>query len=59
MPDHAMPTTPDRLEKIDDPEARDQLAALIEYTNEFEVPYIQLADRRHGIGGRCDRDGAG
>jgi 3-isopropylmalate/(R)-2-methylmalate dehydratase large subunit len=49
MPDHAMPTTPDRLEKIDDPEARDQLAALIEYTNEFEVPYIQLADRRQGI----------
>ena len=49
MPDHAMPTTPDRLKKIDDPEARAQLAALIEYTNEFEVPYIELADRRQGI----------
>lgn len=49
MPDHAMPTTPDRLEKIDDPEARDQLAALIENTNEFRVPYIQLADQRQGI----------
>ncbi|MEQ8734376.1 MAG: 3-isopropylmalate dehydratase large subunit [Rhodospirillaceae bacterium] len=49
MPDHAMPTTPDRLQKIDDPEARAQLAALIEYTNEFEVPYIQLADQRQGI----------
>ena len=49
MPDHAVPTTPDRLEKIDDPEARGQLAALIEYTNEFEVPYIELADRRQGI----------
>ncbi|MDG2244311.1 MAG: 3-isopropylmalate dehydratase large subunit [Rhodospirillaceae bacterium] len=49
MPDHAMPTTPDRLHKIDDPEARAQLAALIEYTNEFEVPYIELADRRQGI----------
>ena len=49
MPDHAMPTTPDRLEKIDDPEARDQLAALIEDTQEFEVPYIELADRRQGI----------
>lgn len=49
MPDHAMPTTPDRLEKIDDPEARDQLAALIEYTDEFQVPYIQLSDQRQGI----------
>ena len=49
MPDHAMPTTPDRLEKIDDPEARDQLAALLEYTNEFKVPYIELADQRQGI----------
>ena len=49
MPDHAMPTTPDRLEKIDDPEARDQLAALIENTREFDVPYIELADRRQGI----------
>lgn len=49
MPDHAMPTTPDRLEKIDDPEARAQLAALIEYTDEFKVPYIELADKRQGI----------
>ena len=49
MPDHAMPTTPDRLEKIDDPEARAQLEALIEYTTEFDVPYIELADRRQGI----------
>lgn len=49
MPDHAMPTTPDRLEKIDDPEARDQLAALIKNTDEFKVPYIQLADQRQGI----------
>lgn len=49
MPDHAMPTTPDRLEKIDDPEARAQLAALVEYTSEFDVPYIELADRRQGI----------
>lgn len=49
MPDHAMPTTPDRLEKIDDPEARAQLAALIEYTSEFDVPYIELADQRQGI----------
>ncbi len=49
MPDHAMPTTPDRLEKIDDPEARDQLAALIDNTREFDVPYIELADRRQGI----------
>jgi 3-isopropylmalate/(R)-2-methylmalate dehydratase large subunit len=49
MPDHAMPTTPDRLTKIDDEEARIQLAALIDNTNEFEVPYIQLDDRRQGI----------
>ena len=49
MPDHAMPTTPDRLERIDDPEARDQLAALIENTQEFDVPYIELADQRQGI----------
>ena len=49
MPDHAMPTTPDRLQKIDDPEARAQLEALIEYTTEFKVPYIELADQRQGI----------
>ncbi len=49
MPDHAMPTTSDRLERIDDPEARDQLAALIDNTSEFDVPYIELADRRQGI----------
>ncbi|MFL2769898.1 MAG: 3-isopropylmalate dehydratase large subunit [Rhodospirillaceae bacterium] len=49
MPDHAMPTTPDRLERIADPEARIQLAALIENANEFKVPYIELADRRQGI----------
>lgn len=49
MPDHAMPTTPDRLERIDDPEAREQLAALIENTDEFSVPYIELADKRQGI----------
>ena len=49
IPDHAMPTTPDRLERIDDPEAQDQLNALIENTSEFAVPYIELADRRQGI----------
>jgi len=49
MPDHAMPTTPDRLERIDDEEARTQLNALIENTAEFKVPYIELADQRQGI----------
>jgi len=48
-PDHAMPTLPSRLERIDDPEARVQLDKLVEYTDDFDVPYIPLSDRRQGI----------
>jgi len=48
-PDHAMPTLASRLERIDDPEARVQLEKLVEYTSDFDVPYIPLSDQRQGI----------
>ena len=47
--DHIMPTTPDRLDRIDDEEARIQLDALVKNTSEFGVPYIKLSDNRQGI----------
>ena len=49
MPDHAAPTTKDRLVFIDDREARDQLQELIKNTSEFHIPYIELSDQRQGI----------
>ena len=49
VPDHIMPTTPDRLEHIDDESARLQLDTLVKNTKDFKIPYIDLADIRQGI----------
>ena len=49
VPDHNVPTTADRLEKIDDPESRLQLEVLEQNCREFGVPYIPMDDIRQGI----------
>ncbi len=49
VPDHNVPTTPDRAEKIDDPESATQLAALEANCKAFGVPYIPMLDVRQGI----------
>ncbi|RIK93636.1 MAG: 3-isopropylmalate dehydratase large subunit [Proteobacteria bacterium] len=49
VPDHNVPTTPDRADKIDDPESATQLAALEENCKAFGVPYIPMLDVRQGI----------
>ncbi|MSO97170.1 MAG: 3-isopropylmalate dehydratase large subunit [Rhodospirillaceae bacterium] len=49
VPDHNVPTTPDRLQKIDDVESRLQLEALETNARDFDVPYIPMADIRQGI----------
>ena len=49
VPDHNVPSTPDRLQFIADPESRAQLDALEENVREFGVPYIPMSDIRQGI----------
>lgn len=49
VPDHNVPTTKDRMERIDDPESRDQLAALLKNSRDFGVEYIPMDDIRQGI----------
>jgi 3-isopropylmalate/(R)-2-methylmalate dehydratase large subunit len=49
VPDHNVPTTPDRLQKIDDPESRLQLEMLETNARDFGVPYIPMSDIRQGI----------
>src|SRR5690606_8050825 len=49
VPDHNVPTTPDRAEQIKDPESATQLAALEENCRDFGVPYIPMLDVRQGI----------
>ena len=49
VPDHNVPTTPDRLEIIKDPEGRLQLEMLDSNCRDFGVPYIPMADIRQGI----------
>ncbi|MDX2223276.1 MAG: aconitase family protein, partial [Rhodospirillaceae bacterium] len=49
MPDHNVPTTADRLEKIDDPESVEQLAHLVANTRRTGMPYIEMSDPRQGI----------
>jgi 3-isopropylmalate/(R)-2-methylmalate dehydratase large subunit len=49
VPDHNVPTTPDRLEFIKDPEGRLQLEMLESNCRDFGVPYIPMADIRQGI----------
>ena len=49
VPDHNVPTTSDRLEKIKDPESRLQLETLEINARDFGVPYMPLSDSRQGI----------
>ncbi len=49
VPDHNLPTTPDRLEFIEDEESRIQLDALTKNVADFGVPYIPMDDTRQGI----------
>ena len=49
VPDHNVPTTSDRAERIDDPEAALQLEMLIKNTKSFGMPYITMTDERQGI----------
>ncbi len=49
VPDHNVPTTPDRATKIDDPESVIQLEALDRNCKDFGVPYIPMMDIRQGI----------
>jgi 3-isopropylmalate/(R)-2-methylmalate dehydratase large subunit len=49
VPDHNVPTTPDRLEVIADEDSRVQLDALIKNVADFGIPYIPIDDIRQGI----------
>ena len=49
VPDHNVPSTPDRLEKIEDPESRLQLETLKQNCEDFGVEYIPMDDIRQGI----------
>ncbi|MDX2143131.1 MAG: 3-isopropylmalate dehydratase large subunit [Rhodospirillaceae bacterium] len=49
VPDHNVPSTPDRLQKIEDPESRLQLEMLETNARDFGVPYIPMSDIRQGI----------
>jgi len=49
VPDHNVPSTPDRLKKIDDPASRLQLETLKKNSEDFGVEYIPMNDIRQGI----------
>jgi len=49
VPDHNVPTTKDRLQKIEDEESRLQLEMLEVNARDFGVPYIPMSDIRQGI----------
>ena len=49
VPDHNVPTTPDRAQVIHDPDGRRQLEMLEANCRAFNVPYIPMTDRRQGI----------
>ena len=49
VPDHNVPTTPDRLEFIKDEDSRIQLNTLEKNVADFGVPYIPMDDVRQGI----------
>jgi 3-isopropylmalate/(R)-2-methylmalate dehydratase large subunit len=49
VPDHNVPSTPDRLVKIQDPESRLQLETLKTNSEDFGVEYIPMDDIRQGI----------
>ncbi|WP_298397605.1 3-isopropylmalate dehydratase large subunit [Sphingobium sp.] len=49
VPDHNVPTTPDRLDIIHDAEGRLQLETLTDNCRTFGIPLIPMADVRQGI----------
>jgi 3-isopropylmalate/(R)-2-methylmalate dehydratase large subunit len=49
VPDHNVPSTPDRLQFIADPESREQLETLAQNVKDFGVEYIPMSDIRQGI----------
>jgi len=49
VPDHNVPTSADRLQRIKDPEGRLQLEMLESNCRDFGVPYIPMSDIRQGI----------
>ena len=49
VPDHTVPSTPDRLQFIKDAESREQLDTLTKNVADFGVPYIPMNDIRQGI----------
>ena len=49
VPDHNVPSTPDRLKFIADPESREQLETLHRNAIDFGVEYIPMEDIRQGI----------
>jgi len=49
VPDHNVPTTPDRMDYIKDPESRLQLETLLRNSRDFGVEYIPMDDIRQGI----------
>ncbi len=49
VPDHNVPTTPDRATRVDSIESKTQLDALERNCREFDVDYIPMMDARQGI----------
>ncbi len=49
VPDHNVPTTPDRLTRIENAAARTQLRALEQNISEFAIPSFALDDIRQGV----------
>jgi 3-isopropylmalate/(R)-2-methylmalate dehydratase large subunit len=47
--DHNIPTTPDRLYRIDNRESREQIELLAENAKEFGIEYLSQSDIRQGI----------
>jgi 3-isopropylmalate/(R)-2-methylmalate dehydratase large subunit len=47
--DHNVPTTPDRLNGIREPESRQQVETLAENTRDFGIEYFPMEDTRQGI----------
>ena len=49
VPDHNVPTSPDRLERIEDPDSRVQLETLRENAKEAGITLFDMDDIRQGI----------
>jgi 3-isopropylmalate/(R)-2-methylmalate dehydratase large subunit len=49
VPDHNVPTTPDRVDHIDDEQSRIQVEALDRNARDFGVTYYPVSDVRQGI----------